>query len=263
MRYGFIGCGNMGGALALALSKTTKDIMLSDIDESKSKSLAEKLGVSFGTNTEVVNNCERIFFGVKPQVMADMISGIKDSLKNKDTVIITMAAGIKTETVENEIGVKLPIIRIMPNTPVLLGKGLILYCTNSLVSDKTVESFVNDMQFAGMLDEISEDLMDAGCSLSGCGPAFMYMFALSLANGARECGIESEKAIKYAAQTMSGSAEMLLKSGIDPQTLISNVCSKGGSTIEGVKALENANLNEIGISAVKASFKRNKELGKS
>lgn len=261
MKYGFIGCGNMGGALALALSKSTKDIMLSDIDINKAEALAGKLGVSFGSNTDVCKKCERIFFGVKPQVMADMISEIKDCLKGKDTVIITMAAGIKTETIEKQIGVKLPIIRIMPNTPVSLGKGLILYCTNSLVNDDTVKSFVSDMQYAGMLDEISEDLMDAGCSLSGCGPAFMYMFALALANGAAECGIDKEKAIKYAAQTMSGSAEMLLKSGIDPETLINNVCSKGGSTIEGVKVLENEKLNGIGISAVKASYKRNKELG--
>ncbi len=263
MKYGFIGCGNMGGALALALSKTTKDILLSDIDPEKARNLAEKLGVKSGTNHEVVKNCERIFFGVKPQVMADMISGIKADLKDKNTVIITMAAGIKTESIEKEIGIKLPIIRIMPNTPVMVESGMILYCTNGLVEDSTAKSFVNDMQFAGMLDEIDETLMDAGCSLSGCGPAFMYMFALSLAKGAEKCGIPKEKAIKYAAQTMLGSAQMLLKSGTDPETLIKNVCSPGGSTIEGVKSLESSNIYEMGEEAVKAAYKRNIELGKN
>ncbi len=262
MKYGFIGCGNMGGALALALSKATKDIMLSDKDTEKAKALAEKLGVAFGNNTDVVKNCERIFFGVKPQVMADMISEIKGGLKNKNTVIITMAAGIKTETVKENIGINLPIIRIMPNTPVSVEKGLILYCTNGIEDNSLIEDFKNDMRFAGMADEISEDLMDAGCSLSGCGPAFMYMFASALAKGAAECGIESGKAIKYAAQTMLGSAEMMLKSGIDPEILKKNVCSPGGSTIEGVKALESANLEKIGISAVKSAYKRNMELGK-
>ncbi len=262
MKYGFIGCGNMGGALALALSKATKDIILSDIDAEKAKNLAEELGVKYGNNSDVVKNSDCIFFGVKPQVIESMISGIKDELAEKKSTIITMAAGVTIESITECIGVSLPIIRIMPNTPVSVGSGLILYCTNSLVSDTIINEFKNDMRFAGIIDGISENLIDAGCSLSGCGPAFMYMFIEALADGGVACGLPREKAIKYAAQTMLGSADTVLKSGIHPEKLKDNVCSPAGSTIEGVKALEDAGLRAAGINAVTAAYKRNKELGK-
>ncbi len=262
MKYGFIGCGNMGGALALALSKTTKDILLADADRTKSSVLALKLGVKSGDNIEVIEKCDRVFFGVKPQVMGEMIKGIKTELDKKGTTVITMAAGVEIKKIEEYIGFHLPIIRIMPNTPVSVGKGVVLYCYNDLVSKKKIEDFKEDMKYAGFLAETDEKLMDAGCSLSGCGPAFMYMFVDALARGAEACGLSRENAVKYAAATMSGSAEMVLKSGLSPEQLKINVCSPGGSTIEGVKVLEEAGLYKIGENAVKAAYKRNLELGK-
>lgn len=261
MKYGFIGCGNMGGALATALSKTTNDILLSDFDSEKAKKLAEELSCKFGSNEDVVNNCESIFLGVKPQVMATVLEPLKQLFKDKKPLVITMAAGIKTEKIAEYCGCDLPVIRIMPNTPVSVGKGMVLYCTNDLVNQNDIEKFLSDMRFAGEFDCLPESLIDAGCSVSGCGPAFMYMFIDALAEGGVACGLSREKAIKYAECTMRGAAELALASGKEPEQLKREVCSPGGSTIEGVKKFEEGCLKECAINAVKASFKRNKELG--
>ncbi len=261
MKYGFIGCGNMGGALATALSKTTNDIMLADFDAQKAENLAKELNCSCGTNDDVVSSCERIFLGVKPQVMESVLAPLKEKFSVKKPLIVTMAAGIKIKTFEELCGVKLPTIRIMPNTPVSVGKGMVLFCANELVSGEEIDDFLFDMRFAGEFDNLSENLIDAGCSVSGCGPAFMYMFIDALAEGGVACGLSREQAVKYATITMSGAAELALKSDKEPEQLKIEVCSPGGSTIEGVKTFENGGLKECAINAVKASYKRNKELG--
>lgn len=260
MKYGFIGCGNMGGALATAIAKTTTDIMLADYSQEKAVALAEELGCSHGTNEDIIENCERIFLGVKPQVMGDMLTGLTSLLQEKKPTLITMAAGLAIEKIEALAGGNLPVIRIMPNTPVAVGKGMVLYCRNSLVSDEVIADFVNDMRYAGTLDALDEELIDAGCSLSGCGPAFMYMYIEALAQGAAECGLPLKKAIKYAAVTMEGAARLALSSAKSPETLRQEVCSPGGSTIQGVISLEESNFREEAAEAVKKAYKRNKEL---
>ena len=262
MKYGFIGCGNMGSALATALSKTTKDILLADFNPEKARELAFSLGVSFGNNEDIIENCDRVFLGVKPQMMADMLSSLKGLIAENKPTLISMAAGLATDTIENMAGGNVGVIRIMPNTPVGVGKGVVLYCANKLVDSEILDSFAEDMQHAGLVDKLDEALMDAGCSVSGCGPAFMYTFASALAKGGVQCGLSSEQAIKYAAATMAGAAEMMLKSSKSPEELCDAVCSKGGSTIEGVKVLQNNRLEQIVADCVKASYERNKELGK-
>ena len=260
MKYGFIGCGNMGGALIRAAAKTTKDIMIADFDEQKAISLANELGLAVGDNKTIASNCDRIFLGVKPQVMAEMLGGIKVILADKKPTLISMAAGLTTDKIKKFAG-DMPIIRIMPNTPVSVGEGVILYCANG-VSDETVNDFVRDMQYSGKLYAIDEALMDAGCSVSGCGPAFMYTFASAVAKGGVECGLSEAQAIEFAAATMLGAARMLLTSDKTPDELTSAVCSKGGSTIEGVTVLKNSEFESIVIDCIKAAYKRNKELGK-
>ena len=160
------------------------------------------------------------------------------------------------------MGDKVPVIRIMPNTPVSVGEGMILYCRNSLVSDGDLQNFVSDMKYSGTLDLIDEELIDAGCSVSGCGPAFMFMFIDALAKAGALIGLSREQAIKYAATTMLGSAKLLLNSDKTPEELKQAVCSKGGSTIMGVNTFEDGGLYELTEKAVNASFERNKELGK-
>ncbi len=262
--FGFIGTGNMGGALAKAVAKSTNDILLANKEEATGITLAKKLNCDFKSNEEVAQSCKYIFLGVKPQIMAEMLEGIKDILKSRkdNFVLISMAAGLSIDTINQMTDGNYKVIRIMPNTPVEVGLGEILYCANSLVTDEELGTFFTHMQGAGMLTPIDESLMNAGCSVSGCGPAFVYMFIKGMAQGGIDCGIDPQTAISLAAQTVLGSAKLLLESGIDPDILKQNVCSPGGSTIEGVKSLEKDQLEFIIKDAVKASYKRNVELGK-
>lgn len=260
MKYGFIGCGNMGSALIRAVAKQTKDIMIADYDNEKAILLANELGLVSSDNQTIAKECDRIFLGVKPQVMAEMLTDIKENLNDKKPTLISMAAGLTTKKIK-ELAGDMPVIRIMPNTPVSVGEGVILYCASG-VENETVTDFVNDMKYSGKLYSIDESLMDAGCSVSGCGPAFMYTFASAVARGGVECGLTESQAIEFAAATMMGAAKMLLTSDKTPDELTDAVCSKGGSTIEGVNTLKNSDFEQVVINCIKAAYKRNQELGK-
>ncbi len=260
MRYGFIGCGNMGGALAKALSKTTTDILLAD-RSGHSIDLAQELGCTYGTNAEAAS-CSRVFLGVKPQMMADVLRPLQPILAARKPLLISMAAGLTTEKIEEMAGTRLPVLRIMPNTPVSVGKGIILYCCNDLVDENALVGFLSDMRFAGLFDALDEKLIDAACAVSGCGPAYAYMFIEAMADGAVACGLPRDKALAYAAATLSGAAEMALATGQPPQTLKDAVCSPGGSTIAGVHALEERGFRGTVMDAIIAAYKRNVELGK-
>lgn len=262
MKYGFIGCGNMGSALGNALSLTTKDILFCDRDENKAKTLAQKLGCRHGSAKDAANCCEAVFLAIKPQTLDGALEEIKDILITNKPVIITMLAGVEISTLQAKLSDEIPIIRIMPNTPVRIGKGEILYCRNSNVTDFALSAFLGDMKFAGSFDLIDEALMNVGCAVSGCGPAYMYMVADAVAKGAEKLGIDYELSLRLAARTMLGSAQMLLETGERADKLKTDVCSPGGSTIEGVKVLENGEVYNLFADAVEAAYKRNEELGK-
>ena len=148
----------------------------------------------------------------------------------------------------------------MPNTPASIGEGVILYCNNEKVSEEQVSFFVNAMKGAGLLDRIDENKIDAASAVSGCGPAFAYMFIEALADGAVECGIPRDKAMMYAAKMLSGSADMVLQSGKHPGALKDAVCSPGGTTIAGVHALEDGAFRSAVMNAVTSAYKRTLEL---
>ena len=261
MKYGFIGCGNMGGAIARALSRATTDIMIADPSPA-AKAFAAELGAVYTVNETLVSSCDRVFLAVKPHLMKGMLAPLQEVLAEKKPLLITMAAGLEIATIRSFVGCDLPIIRIMPNTPVALGKGMIQYCRNGLVADDVLEDWLNDMRFCGKLDDLEERLIDAAAALSGAGPAYMYMFIEALADGAVACGIPRAKAYEYAAMTMAGAAEMVLTSGQHPGALKDAVCSPGGSTIAGVRALEQGGFRAAAMDCVVAGYQRNKELGK-
>ena len=261
MKYGFIGCGNMGGALAEALAKTTTDFAVTD-RSGKARALAEKLSCRYTTTEDIANHCDRIFLGVKPHMMADVLRPLQPLLAQRKPLLITMAAGIEIRQIEEFAGVRLPVIRIMPNTPAAIGKGVTQYCRNDLVSDEVLESYLADMAHSGKLDPLEEHLFDAGSALSGSGPAYAYIFIEALADGAVACGIPRAKALEYAAATLIGAGEMVLASGQHPGALKDAVCSPGGSTISGIRALENHGFRAAAMEAVIATYNRNKELGK-
>ena len=261
MKYGFSGCGNMGGAIARALSQATKDILISD-RSGKARALAEELGIAYGDNAAIAETCDRIFIAVKPHMVADALAPLQKVLSERKPLLITMAAGLEIAKLQQYAGTELPIIRIMPNTPTAIGKGVIPYCRNGLVTDDILSDWLADMGFCGLLDALEERLMDAASALSGSGPAFMYMLIGALADGAVACGIPRAKAIEYAAMTMAGSAEMVLATHRHPGALKDAVCSPGGSTIVGVQTLEKHGFRGAAMDCVIDTYRRNLEMGK-
>lgn len=262
MKYGFIGCGNMGGAIARAVSKSTKDIMITD-RSGKAKALAEELDIVYGDAQTIAKECDRIFLAVKPHMMADMLTPLQTVLQQRKPLLITMAAGLEVSRIEQMAGGQLPVIRIMPNTPAMIGKGLTQYCHNNLVEAPVIEDFLKDMRFSGQMDALEEGLIDAASALSGCGPAYMYMFIEALADGAVACGIPRAKAMTYAAATMVGAAELYMATSNHPGALKDAVCSPGGSTIAGVRALEQHGFRAAAMDCVIAAFEKNRQMGKN
>ena len=261
MKYGFIGCGNMGGAIAKALAKATTDFAITD-RSGKAIALAAEIPCGYLSAAEIAENCDRIFLAVKPHMMKDVLAPLQSLLAEKKPLLITMAAGLEIRQIEEFAGCELPVIRIMPNTPVAIGKGVIQYCCNDLVSGDLPADWLTDMRCSGQLDTLEERLIDAGSALSGSGPAYVYMFIEALADGAVACGIPRAKAMEYAAATVIGAGELVLATHQHPGALKDAVCSPGGSTISGIRALENHGFRAAAMEAVIATYNRNKELGK-
>ena len=266
MTFGFIGAGNMGGALARATAKALggENIILADQMAEKAAALAQQLGAKATDTKSVAEKCDYIFLGVKPQVMGAMLSDITSVLADRKNgfVLVSMAAGVAIADIRKMAGGNYPVIRIMPNIPASVGSGVILYDYTENVTEGAVNAFRENMRFAGVVDHLPEKLIDAASALSGCGPAFVSLFTEALADGAVACGLPRDKAALYAAATVKGSAAMLLESGMHPAQLKDAVCSPGGSTIAGVKALEAGGLRGATMDAVKAAFDRTLELGK-
>ncbi len=261
MKSGFIGCGNMGGAIAKALAKATTDFAITD-RSGRAIALASEIPCGYLSSAEIAERCDRIFLGVKPHMMKGVLESLGPILAEKKPLLITMAAGLEIRQIEEFAGCRLPVIRIMPNTPVAIGKGVIQYCCNDLVDDTTLADWLEDMRFSGMLDSLEERLIDAGSAISGSGPAYVYLFIEALADGAVACGIPRAKALEYAAATVIGAGEMVLETQQHPGALKDAVCSPGGSTIAGILALENQGFRAAAMEAVIATYNRNKELGK-
>ena len=261
MKYGFLGCGNMGGAIARALSKKTKNIAVSD-RSGKAKQLAQELGVAYSDNASIASSCDRIFLAVKPHMMKDMLLPLQDTLAKRKPLLITMAAGLEIRQIEEFAGTHLPVIRIMPNTPTSVGKGVIPYCANDLVAEDMKVDWLEDMEMCGLLDPLEERLMDAASALSGSGPAYLYLMLEAMADGGVACGLPRATALDYAAMTMAGAAEIYLSTHAHPGALKDAVCSPGGSTIAGVRILEERGFRGAAMDCVCAAYAKNKELGK-
>ena len=261
MKYGFIGCGNMGGAIAKALAKTCTDFAITD-RSGRAIALAAEIPCGYLSAPEIAGNCDRIFLAVKPHMMKGVLEPLQPILAEKRPLLITMAAGLEIRQIEEFAGSSLPVIRIMPNTPVAIGKGVIQYCCNDLVSKEMLNDFLCDMRYAGILDPLEERLIDAGSALSGSGPAYYYLVLEAMADGAVACGLPRQKAMAYAAATMEGAAQMFLQSGKHPGELKDAVCSPAGSTIVGIQALEQHGFRGAVMDCVIAAYQKNKTLGK-
>lgn len=266
MKLGFIGTGNMGGAIVRAAAKAVggQDIYICNRTLAKSQALSQEVGCQIADGEEIAANCDYVFLGVKPQGMKELLSRISPILQARKipVVLISMAAGLSMQTIQSFAGGEYPVIRMMPNTPVAVGSGVILYDATSQVTDGQLSDFLKAMSHGGLCDRLTEKLIDAGSAVAGCGPAFGAMFLEALADGAVACGLPREKALTYAGQMLLGTAKLALETGVHPAQLKDAVCSPGGSTIAGVAALEQGGLRSATIDAVKKAYQRTKELGK-
>lgn len=265
--FGFIGCGNMGAALARACAKTCggSELLLANRTTQKAQALAEELHSQAVSNDTIAKTCRYIFLGVKPQQMAALLAELSPVLAQRhgQFVLVSMAAGLPIETICTMAGQSCPVIRLMPNTPASVGAGMILYAANSSVSAAYLSEFLQAMAAAGQFDKLPESLMDAGSALSGCGPAFVCLLLEALADGGVACGLPRQKALAYAAQTVLGTAKLMQETGQHPAALKDAVCSPGGSTIAGVAALERGAFRACAIDAVRAAFEKTQELGRN
>ena len=252
----------MGSALAAAICrKKDINIYISDVNINKAEAFAKENGAEVASNEFIAGTCDFIFLAVKPNAFEQVIKSIRSNLlSNKNSVIVTMAAGLSLEKVGSFVSEKHPIIRIMPNTPAAVGEGMITWCKNDLVSPDSSAQLEDMLSFAGKLDQIDEKLIDAASAIAGCGPAFAYIFAEALADGAVLCGLPRDRAIEYAARTLLGAASMILTTGKHPELLKDEVCSPGGTTIEGVAALERGAFRAAAQEAVIAAFEKTKKL---
>lgn len=263
--FGFIGTGNMGGALATAARQALagEQILLANRTPEKAQKLADKLGARVVDNATAAAESDYLFLGVKPQMMAGMLAGIRPALEAREApcVLVTMAAGLSMARIRELAGVDFPVIRVMPNTPAAIGKGMLLCCADGATAAQ-VDAFARVMAGAGALDFIDEGLIDAGSVVAGCGPAFAAMLIEALADGGVACGLPRAKAQLYAAQMLLGTAALALEGGQHPGAMKDAVCSPGGSTIQGVRALEAGGFRSAAFEAVLAAYEKTLELGR-
>ena len=260
--FGFIGIGNMGGAIAAAVAKAHDpgDILVSAGHPERAAAFAGEYGMAASTNEEIAQECKFVVLGVKPQFMAGVLGALKPILEVRtDCVLVTMAAGMTMQQIANLVGGGYPVIRIMPNTPARIGQGVIQYDWNDRCVKADVEEFLAILEHAGWVSHLPERLIDAGSAVSGSGPAFAAMFIEAMADGGVLCGLPRATAMEFAAQTLIGTAELMLQSGDHPGKMKDAVCSPGGSTIQGVRALEKGGFRSAITEAIVKTWEKNKE----
>lgn len=268
-KYGFIGTGNMGSALARAVVKKCpqNEIALANRSSVKAETLSDEMGGTVLDSESLCESSRFILLCVKPQMLENLMPTLKTALlKNFDDtgikpVLITPAAGVTMDTVLSLTGItEWPVIRIMPNTPVSIGDGVILATKNTFVADDDFSTFVSDFSAAGIVEILPEELIDAASVISGCGPAYIYMYIDALAKAGQQLGLSREMAENLAKATARGSAALSMASDESLETLRERVCSPGGSTIEGVKSFITSDLDKVVEKALAAAYNRTKEL---
>ena len=263
--FSFIGCGNMGGALARAAAESTDahNILLANRSACKAEALAGELGAVSCTVAEAAERGHFIFLGVKPQSMQELAGQIVSILRQRSDrfVLVSMAAGVTIDRIRTLFNADYPVVRICPNTPVSIGRGLVAWCSQG-VTPAEMDVLCSSMGAAGVWDEVNEGLMDVCTVVGGSTPAFAYMFIEALADGAVRAGMPRKKAIFYAAKAVEGAAALVNESGRHPGELKDAVCSPNGSTIVGVNALEEHAFRAAAMDAVCKAVERTTAMGK-
>lgn len=270
-KVSFIGTGNMGYALICAAAKTIHPdcIYITDYDADKASQIAKDIGCNVvKTNEDAATIADYIFLCVKPQVIGVVMKQISPILqanqKNGSTkTLISIAAGLTLQNLYSKLSSDLngfPLIRIMPNTPASIGQGTLALCATPDINPERINDVMTILSKAGHIEQLPEHLMDAFSAVAGCAPAYVYIFIEALADGAVMAGLSRKQALTYAAQTVLGSAAMILETGKHPGELKDAVCSPAGSTIAGVAALERHGFRSAAIEAIIDSYRKNHDL---
>ena len=265
MKIGFIGAGNMGGAILKgALQKgflTPDDTMVYDLNENLLSSWKEETGiVPAKSNAELAEQCEWIVLAIKPIFFPEVLEEIKPKL-NQNKKIISIAAGWSLEMLNNELGeTGAPVLRVMPNTPAMVGAGLTAICQETRLSVEELEWAKSLFETLGMIQMIPERLIDAVIAVSGSSPAYVFMFIEAMADAAVKLGMFRPMAIESAAQAVMGAAKMVLETHQHPAVLKDNVCSPGGTTIEAVQALEKGGFRAAVMDAMVVCAEKNQKM---
>ena len=260
---GIIGLGNMGSVIATIAAKyETYPVLLANRTHEKAVKLAENLNATAVTNTQVFEQANVIFLGVKPNQIQALLEENKNILERRESILlISMAAGVTLEQLQSMTDIRHRWIRMMPNTPLQVEEGVISFSLGGNVTTSDKEEFVRLLQSAGLLVELPEAQIDAATALAGCGPAFVYMFIEALVEAGVSMGLAREVALQLATQTVKGSASMVAETNEHPAVLKEKVCSPGGSTIAGVISLEQTGFRSSVIEATRRAKQRTEELG--
>lgn len=263
-KIGLFGAGNMGSAIIHGLIKAKlyarEDILVYDVFTSALEKIQHELGVTtFTEDTTMAKQANIIFLAVKPNVVPSVLQRIKPYL-TPDKLVISIAAGVTIDKIEGLLSTDNKIVRVMPNTPALVGEAMSGLAVNAAVEDRDKEKAIAIFSCFGKVELIGEYLIDAVVGVSGSAPAYVYMFIEALADGAVQQGMPRAMAYKFAAQTVLGAAKMVLETGKHPGELKDMVCSPGGTTIEAVKTLEEHNFRASVMAAVRTASEKNKML---
>ena len=266
MKIGFIGLGNMGGSLARLVAQDERfrsKLLLANRSRDKAEKIAEELGGHPVSNKEVFAQAEVIFLGIKPAQFADLLADYQEILDERDSILlVSMAAGLTLELLEKLTPSHHRWIRIMPNTPVVVGEGVISFALSQQANQTDEDLLQELLSSAGLLVRLEEKQLDAATALAGCGPAFVYLFIEALADAGVRAGLSRDISLQLANQTLLGAAKLSQVSGQHPAQLKDQVCSPAGSTIAGVASLEENAFRGTVMDAVQAAYKKTKELGK-
>lgn len=262
MKISIIGTGAMGGAIMRAVCKKydVKNIIVTDKNAEMGKTFAKETGATFVSTNKETLSADYIFLAVKPQFLGDVFAEISDFI-SPSSVVISMAAGVKIEKLE-KWAPKARFIRMMPNVCAQIGQAMTAITYKENITALEAQTAAEILSSAGRVETVPEKLMDCVTAVSGSGPAFVFMFIEALADAAVRCGMPRTQAYTYAAQTVYGSAGMVLDTGKHPAVLKDMVCSPAGTTIEGVAALEENGFRNAIIQAVTAACEKSINLGK-
>lgn len=264
MKIGFIGAGNMasaimGGIIGAGIVEAG-NIIASDALSSALEKAGKKFGINItADNKEVASESDVFFLAVKPQFYMDVITEIRDVMR-PETVVVTIAPGWNLEKLHAAFGKDVKIVRTMPNTPAMVLEGMTSVCPNEFVSKEELDYVLSLLGSFGKYEVIAEYMIDAAMAAAGSSPAYVYMFIEALADGAVMYGLPRDKAYKFAAQAVLGSAKMVLETGMHPGALKDMVCSPAGTTIEAVKVLEQEGFRASVIDAMVACVEKGRKM---